>query len=496
MKRFLTVICVFAVSFTGISQLTIPENNGTGEAISWATTQQYKAAGDSCGAYFNNYIGLVKTSVIYWEYLRTGNFTESGHYAGRAQHFTANQPIEISGIQFYAFESNLAVDSVMAITILHDYTAGNDSVGVELARDTVWVTHQAYTASLPNLEVNSYFDTPVTVTSDYMVTVLAPTDDSIKIIVSSKLANDGAGEGNSFLIYENPAWPGGGYYNGYTNWGAAYDLDYLINPRIKYDLFDPFGIVDDTICPGVVSAGCFDYTQKPVMTNVQYNGFSGTSSDHILWLYGDGFQNTNALSVCHTYNSTGTFDVTLRDTLKRHDLNTPYCPIEVIQQIEVLDTVLPNFTSIVTGMSVDFTNTSTLHDSIWWDFGDATAGTDNDTPTHVYAAVGTYDVWLHGYNECSEDSIMIQVTIDDVSIEDYDFNFKVYPNPANSQVTVNGLVENSKIDLINIIGETVISQKSNGNSIIIDTDELSNGSYFIKVSTDYGQVTKKLIVRH
>ena len=135
----------------------------------------------------------------------------------------------------------------MAITILHDYTSLNDSVGVELARDTVYVKHQAFTAVLPNIEVNSFFDTPVVVTNDYMISVITPTDDSLKIIVSSAANNDGAGQDLSYLIYNNPDFtPAAGYYNNFSNYGFAYDLDYLISPRIKYALVDDFTILDDT----------------------------------------------------------------------------------------------------------------------------------------------------------------------------------------------------------------------------------------------------------
>ncbi len=61
--------------------------------------------------------------------------------------------------------------------------------------------------------------------------------------------------------------------------------------------------------------------------------------------------------------------------------------------------ILPvaSFTHEVTGLSVDFTDTSTDEDGTivaWaWDFGDGGDSTDQD-PTHVYASGGTYTVAL------------------------------------------------------------------------------------------------------
>ena len=85
---------------------------------------------DTCGPYFNNYVGLVKTTLIYFEELRTGNALDFNPYGGRAQRYHANQPIEISGLQFYSFHTNLSVDSLMVVTLLFDYDEAADSIGL------------------------------------------------------------------------------------------------------------------------------------------------------------------------------------------------------------------------------------------------------------------------------------------------------------------------------------------------------------------------------
>jgi PKD repeat protein len=499
MKKLVLSIVTLSILLTGQSQIQMssPVIGQSMGAPDWGVPAQYKAAGDSCGTYFNNYIGLEKTSNVTLEPMRVGSvWPESGYYNGRAQRFSAPQPIEVGGVEFYAFKYNTALDSIMVITSLHEYNATADSLGVELTRDTVYVKHDAFSIALYQISVKRYFDTPITMTDDYMIAIHTPTDDSLWICASDSSVPDGGGENLSHALYDNPNYPSfQGSYNCMIDIGP-FDYDYLLNPLVKYDLHEPFTMVDSVICPNIFNGGCVDYVQQPVFGSHQYNKYSTSQSDHILWLWGDGFQNTNLTNACHTYTSSDTFDITLRDTLRRHDFDSPYCPLEQTDQIEVLDSAQADFSFVTNDTWVNFTDLSTLSDSVWWDFGDSTAGTDFNNPNHVYDTVGTYQVWFYAYNECSVDSIMIPVTVDNLGIEDYNFNFNVYPNPANNSVTVNGIVESTKIELINILGQPILTKISTGNSIQLETDYLSNGSYFIKVSTEYGQVTKKLIVRH
>ena len=379
-----------------------------------------------------------------------------------------------------------------------EYLSGTDEVGPEIIRDTVWVKHQAFTALLPDVEVNSVFDSTITVTTDYIVAITTPTDDSLKIYASDRFVNDGANEGVSFILYENPiAFPGFyQWYNVLTTFGTSYDYDYLINPLIKYDLHDEFTILNDTICPGVVSGGCVTYAQSPVYGDVHYNGYAATQTDHILWLWGDGFQNTNLLSACHTYNNSGDYNIELKDTLRRHNFNSPFCVTEVTMPIHVIDEVVASFTFSQSGTIVDFSSTSTTADSLVWDFGDSTMVSDSINVQHTYDSVATYDVWLYAYNECGVDSVMMQVTTDDVGLESYNFDFKLFPNPANNLTNVVGLTEGTKVELINIVGKTVYAEVVNGTQVELNLNDYSSGTYFIKVSSDKNQLTKKLVIRH
>jgi hypothetical protein len=73
----------------------------------------------------------------------------------------------------------------------------------------------------------------------------------------------------------------------------------------------------------------------------------------------------------------------------------------------------------------------------------------------------------------------------------------MYPNPASSSVTVsfvNGL-DNVSIELVDIQGRLISSYKDLiGVSMKVDLSSVSNGVYFIKVSSEGTIQTEKLIV--
>jgi parallel beta-helix repeat protein len=58
---------------------------------------------------------------------------------------------------------------------------------------------------------------------------------------------------------------------------------------------------------------------------------------------------------------------------------------------------------------------------------------------------------------------------------------KIYPNPAQNSVIIEELKDHVEIELYDVLGKKVHSQKADGSEVWIDISKLSNGSYFIKV---------------
>jgi len=480
----------FAAAQPGVQLSTIPG----GGVPDWGAVT--KSAGDSCGTYFNNYIGLTKTSAVLQEYMRRGDVLDDYYYSGRAQRFTVSQPVEVSGVEFYAYETSMQ-DSVMVITSLHSYSAVNDSVGPEITRDTVYVTHTSFTLILPNLSVKSYFDAPVVMSTDYIIAMHSTENEELVIITNDYSANDGNNEGLCWALYDNPVYPADyGWYSTLNSIYLGYDMDYLMSPLVKYDLFTPFSVLNDTICPDAINAGCVTNVQMGNFSNHMYNAQFASPGTHNRWLWGDGYQNVDLASACHTYANPGTFDINYRDTLFRYDFDSPHCIVDVTNPIVALDVPVAGFSFIQDGLSATFTNTSTNSDSVWWDFGDASAGTDVSNPTHAFPSLGTFNVWLYAYNQCYVDSTMLPVTTDDVGIKTTDTELSIYPNPANNQFMISGLQGESKIEVLNILGESVIVIRTTSNQETISVSNLPTGTYFVKISQDNLQVTRKLIVKH
>lgn len=138
------------------------------------------------------------------------------------------------------------------------------------------------------------------------------------------------------------------------------------------------------------------------------NTSSGTGTLSYLWNFGDGGTST-LLNPSHTYNTTGSFSVTLVVTSSTGCSNTI-----TITNAVVINFVLASFTNASTvcvGNSISFTNTtSPVPTSVLWNFGDGTTSTVLN-PTKTYALPGTYLVKLVTYLGACSDSVTHSITV-------------------------------------------------------------------------------------
>ena len=83
-----------------------------------------------------------------------------------------------------------------------------------------------------------------------------------------------------------------------------------------------------------------------------------------------------------------------------------------------------DFSYIINGETVDFTNLSTGAASYHWDFGDGNTSELSD-PSHTYMQSGTYDVQLVIWGYCGEDEFIIQqvtVFVPELIVIDFSFD--------------------------------------------------------------------------
>lgn len=71
---------------------------------------------------------------------------------------------------------------------------------------------------------------------------------------------------------------------------------------------------------------------------------------------------------------------------------------------------------------------------------------------------------------------------------------KLYPNPTKNSLFIEaGHISNAKVEVMDLLGKTYLSQLLNRGTHSINTSHLSKGVYLIKVSASEGTVLKKII---
>lgn len=74
-------------------------------------------------------------------------------------------------------------------------------------------------------------------------------------------------------------------------------------------------------------------------------------------------------------------------------------------------------------------------------------------------------------------------------------NFEIYPNPASNNVTFKNLSGVTSLEIVNLVGQSVKTVEVNNETVVVNVADLATGNYFVKLQTNVGIVTEKLIVR-
>lgn len=158
---------------------------------------------------------------------------------------------------------------------------------------------------------------------------------------------------------------------------------------------------------------------------------------------------------------------------------------------------LPNAT-------VQFSNKSTVATSYVWDFGDTTFSTVVN-PSHQYLYAGTFTVRLKASNGngCENrarkwDYIIVNPPLGAEELGGAKYEINIYPNPAKDEFTISGNYSvPAVLELYNLVGEIVRSEKVRKNKAIIDVSKLARGLYVWHLSAgqaEFGTARGKLIV--
>ncbi|HRP89176.1 MAG TPA: GEVED domain-containing protein [Edaphocola sp.] len=250
---------------------------------------------------------------------------------------------------------------------------------------------------------------------------------------------------------------------------TKYDtITIAVNPAPVVDLG-----ADTTLCNG-----------GPYIANA-----GGTANFTYLWTPGGETTNTKTIS------TSGTYSVAVTNSLGCTTSDT----------INVTIGELPSVTGITTtGASPTFNfepNNPLNVTSYLWDFGDGDTSTLQNA-SHTYTPQGSaqvYTVCLTVSNECGEQQVCTNVTVDGTSIKDLNLSsdiLKLYPNPTAQTVTIDNHsgYQMKNIVITNVLGQQVMKIAVKSNKQVINVSELVSGLYQVTIEFEEGTVNRKLEV--
>ena len=156
-----------------------------------------------------------------------------------------------------------------------------------------------------------------------------------------------------------------------------------------------------------------------------------------------------------------------------------------------------NFSS--TGLDVTFTNTSTNAVSYFWNFGDG--GTSvQDSPTHTYAAAGTYSICLTATSsyDCTDTFCQNFSYVGLIDVTENNL-LSVFPNPASDEIQLMiSSSENFDAVLYDVSGKEIFIWKNvnaKSQSVKLNLPEVADGIYQLRISNGKFCSGKRILIQ-
>jgi PKD repeat protein len=314
-------------------------------------------------------------------------------------------------------------------------------------------------------------------------------------------------EGQTLKVYLNQ---GGRIY---MEGGDTWYYDQISYPTVLHPMFNVKGLKDNggalatlngksaTFTAGMsfVYGGDNNYIDKIAPENVGYSIFTNSTSTFDVAVANEqnGYKTIGA---AHEFGG-------LTDNLSsaKKELMQQYLDFFGVAGSYLIANFVGLPQQIVAGGEVSFTDlSSTLFTSRTWTFENGMPETSTEAnPVVKYETIGNHDVSIEVSNP---DSTMTTTKFGYITVEDYtgrndnapEVSVTLYPNPStDGNVMVNVATSRltiQKLEVYNLTGGIAYTTNQLPSGGRLNLNQLKSGVYLLKVTTDHGILTKKLII--
>jgi gliding motility-associated-like protein len=293
--------------------------------------------------------------------------------------------------------TDLSTDSVTVNNWLWDFNDGNNSASQHPAY--TYMNAGTYNVSLTVTNIDGCDSTITLPVNIHVLPVAAFTAGPVCLGSASIFTDNSAGSPTQWSWDFGDASP----VNNLQNPGYVYSTDGTF--PVELIVSNTFGCSDSItlnvlVNPGPTAAFAVDTvcTDSPTSFVDQ-----STSAFSWLWDFGDGTPLNSGNSQTHTYPASGTYSAVLIAT------HVSGCSDTIAHPVIVDPNPVSSYSTISACYTFPtvFTDNSTDAVSWLWNFGDATATDATQSPTHVFANPGIYNVSLSVTNGfgCSDTSV-------------------------------------------------------------------------------------------